>query len=280
METPTPDEIFSLFARGHQTYLMGILNVTPDSFSDGGAHLGREAALAAARRMRDEGAAIIDIGGESTRPGSSPVSTEEELARVLPVIEALVGEPGMVLSIDTTKAVVAREALARGVRILNDIHGLQGPEGEALAAAAAESGAGVVMMHYPAAPLRDEALLEAIGTFFERSIERARAAGIPRHHLVLDPGIGFGKTLAQNWQILRSLRAWDAFGLPILLGASRKSFLGKRLDLPDPADRLAATLATTAAAIAQGVDFIRVHDVAANRDVARVCDLVHRPLPA
>lgn len=253
--------------------IMGILNVTPDSFFDGGRHDLLENALARARLMVTEGARILDIGGQSTRPGYTEISAEEEIARVVPVIEALVRETDAVLSIDTYKPAVARAALKAGAQVLNDIHGLQGaPE---LAGIAAEFGAGVVAMHH------DEAFRDAPGdgiarmkSWLARSLEIAAAAGVPATQVVLDPGIGFFKTQAQNIEILARLGELRALGCPVLLGASRKSVIAHVLDGLPAEERLEGTLATTALAVWQGVEMVRVHDVLANVRAARMAHAI------
>lgn len=255
--------------------IMGILNVTEDSFYDGGQHLSPDAALARARRMVEEGADILDIGGQSTRPGHVEIPEAEELARVLPVLRALAAEfPGLPLSIDTYRPAVAAAALAAGGHILNDVHGLQGPGGDELARLAAEAGAAVVVMHHDPA-LRTIAAaadpLPPVLAWLERSLALATAAGLPDDRVVVDPGIGFGKTQAQNLVLLARLGELRALGRPVLLGVSRKSVIGHALpELAAPADRLEPTLALTALAVRQGVLLHRVHDVLANRRAARM----------
>lgn len=249
--------------------LMGILNVTPDSFSDGGRFDALGTALAQGRRMAAEGAEILDIGGESTRPGASEVSAEEEAARVLPVIEALAREtPAQVLSIDTYKASVAKAACAAGARIINDVWGLQ--RDPAMAAVAAETGAGVCVMHNRRE--KDEALdiVADMEAFFARSLALAEAAGIKRNRIVLDPGVGFGKTLAQNLAAIRAIpQIKKTFGCAVLLGVSRKSFLGL-ITGREVGERLSSTLAAGSYGLLAGADVLRVHDVAAHRDAALV----------
>ena len=252
---------------------MGILNVTPDSFFDGGRHDLLGAALAQAERMIAEGARIIDVGGQSTRPGFVEVTAAEEIARVVPVIEALARRTEVVVSIDTYKLAVARAALAAGAQVLNDIHGLQGaPE---LARLAAESGAAVVAMHHDehfrqpetGAPVDTIARMCA---WLARSLAVAEEAGIAVDRLVLDPGIGFFKTHEQNLEIMGRLGELRALGCPLLLGASRKSFIGRVLDGQPVEERLEGTVATTTLAVWQGVEIVRVHDVAANIRAARM----------
>lgn len=256
-------------AREARACLMGIINVTPDSFSDGGRFNALETALAQARRLEAEGAEILDIGGESTRPGAAEVGPEEEAARVLPVIKAMMQENcARTLSIDTYKASVARAACAAGARIINDVWGLQrDPE---MARVAAEAGAGVCIMHNRRE--KDEALdiVSDMETFFTHSLALAEAAGIPRGRIALDPGIGFGKSLAQNLAAIRAIpHLKSMFGCAVLLGVSRKSFLGlitgRTVD-----ERLSGTLAAGAWGLMAGADVLRVHDVAAHRDAALV----------
>jgi dihydropteroate synthase len=262
---------------------MGIVNTSPDSFHADSRLPSLDAALAHARRLVSEGADLLDIGGQSTRPGYVEISDAEEIARTAPLLRALAAEfPRLPLSIDTYKPAVAAAALEAGAHILNDIHGLQGPGGPALARLAADSGAALVVMHNDPA-LRslsdsDSPLLaprSSLGStvlaFLRRSIEIAASAGVPRERLVIDPGIGFGKTPAQNIALLRDLSALHELGLPILLGVSRKSVFGHILpELATPADRLEATLAATALAVSRGVQIHRVHDVSAARRAALV----------
>ncbi len=246
--------------------MVGILNVTPDSFFDGGRHHTLESALDQAIQMAAEGAAIIDVGGESTRPGHVAVTVEEEIARVGPVIEMLARRIRIPLSIDTHKPAVARAAIAAGAEIINDVHGFQGdPE---LAKIAAQHGCGVILMHHDASfsEMRG-ATMERIAIFLNRSLAIAVAAGVPRERIILDPGIGFGKTHEQNLEILARLGELKSLGCPLLLGASRKSVIGNVVSLPAD-ERLAGTLATTALAVWQGVEFLRVHDVRANLQCA------------
>ena len=261
--------------------IMGILNVTPDSFSDGGRFFDAETAIAHARAMAAEGAAILDIGGESTRPGAEAVSADEELRRVMPVIERL-RDDGPILSIDTCKAAVARAALEAGVHNVNDVTALAAdPE---MAATAAEFGAGVVLMHMQGTPRTMQInptygdVIGDIADFFERRIERAVRAGISKAHIVLDPGIGFGKTLAHNLQILRRLGEFRRLGRPILVGPSRKSFIRMVLG-GEPDDRLEGTAAAVAAAVLAGASIIRAHDVRAMWRVARLSEAIAHAAP-
>ncbi len=264
-------------AWGTRTWLMGILNVTPDSFSGDGL-LGPagdpvEAAIALGRRMVDEGADILDVGGESSRPGHAAVPAAEEIARVVPVIRALrAALPDMPLSIDTTKPAVAEAALSAGAHLVNDVWGVA--EDDALARVAAEHGVPLVIMHNRA-EARYTALVAEVVADLQRAIERAVGAGVPWDRLIVDPGFGFGKDPAQNLALLRELPALRCLGRPVLLGTSRKSTLGKVLDVP-PEERLEATIATTVLGVAAGVDVVRVHDVLPNARAARMADAVVR----
>lgn len=259
---------------GPTPLVMGILNVTPDSFSDGGQHNLVAHALAHARQMLAEGADIIDIGGESTRPGAALVHVQEELDRVLPVIDALIAE-GITapISIDTYKPLVADQAIQAGATIINDVHGLQGaPE---MADIAALYGVPVIAMHWDKARDASTPLLEAMHRYFDATIARAEQAGIGSTQLVLDPGFGFAKSVAENYALLRALRqacsgtAPHQGDFPILVGTSRKSMIGKLLDLP-ASERLAGTIASTVLGYTNGGHIFRVHDVKANRDALRV----------
>ena len=258
--------------------IVGILNVTPDSFFDGGRHQALESALSQATQMAAEGAAIIDIGGQSTRPGHVEVSAEEEIARVVPLIEALAGSLRVPLSIDTYRPAVAQAAVKAGADIINDVHGLhRNPE---LADIAAQHGCGMILMHNEAGFAESRgATMERIATFLRRSLDLAVAAGVPRERIVLDPGIGFAKTHEQNLEILSRLGELRSLGCPLLLGASRKSVIGNVLSLC-PDERLEGTLATTALAVWQGVEFLRVHDVRANYRAALMAKAIRDALPA
>lgn len=257
---------------GQRTLVMGILNVTPDSFSDGGQFYNPDKAVAQARRMEAEGADIIDLGGESTRPGHTPVSVEEELDRVLPVLRALLHEVSLPISIDTTKAVVARRALEEGAHIVNDQWALRADAG--IAPLVAEYGVPLVLMHNQrGTKYRD--LMGDMVRYFEESINMALEAGVARENIIIDPGIGFGKTVEQNIETMRRLRELDCLGLPVLLGTSRKSMIGKTLDLP-PDQRVEGTGATVALGIVNGVDIVRVHDVREMVRVARMTDAMVR----
>ncbi|MDD2732758.1 MAG: dihydropteroate synthase [Desulfuromonadaceae bacterium] len=256
--------------------IMGILNLTPDSFSDGGRCNDPAQAIDKALQMEAEGADIIDIGGESTRPGAALISAEQELARIIPVIERLSAVLKCAISVDTWKSAVAEQALLAGAEIINDISGFNfDPEMAGLAAA---RGAGVVLMHTRGTPAKmqqdtayDDLMLE-ITTSLRNSIERARTAGVSDGCIALDPGIGFGKDAAGNLELLRRLSELSCFGLPILIGTSRKSFIGKILNRPHTDDRLYGTAATAALSVAHGASILRVHDVRAMRDVA---DMTH-----
>jgi len=274
------------FAWGTRTFVMGILNVTPDSFSGDGlvreghgspASSGEraivETAVALARSMVEDGADLLDIGGESTRPGHAEVNADDEIARVVPVLEAIRDAlPEVPLSIDTTKPRVAAAAIDAGAALVNDVWGVA-PD-DALSRLAADRDVPIVLMHNRAEP-RYTALLPEILGDLERAIERSMAAGLPFERILVDPGFGFGKTAEHNLALLRDLAALRLLGRPILLGTSRKSTLGKVLDLPAD-QRVEATVATTVLGIAAGVDIVRVHDVRANARAARMTDAVVR----
>lgn len=260
--------------RGHQlvlgdkTLIMGILNVTPDSFSDGGKFNRQEAALVRAQKLIEEGADIIDIGGESTRPGYTEISAQEEWQRLRPVIEHLCTHSSVPISVDTQKAEVAYKALEAGAHIINDIWGLQkDPE---MANAAACFGAPVIIMHN-----KNEASYQDLWTemcdFFYKSMEIALRKGINEDQIILDPGIGFGKTPDHNLEILSRLEELESLGRPILLGASRKSVIGKALGLPVE-ERLEPTIAISVLGVAAGVDILRVHDVKENKKAVMMAD--------
>jgi dihydropteroate synthase len=264
------------FRWGERTFLMGILNVTPDSFSGDGLAVTVdpvEAAVAQGRRMVADGADLLDVGGESTRPGHAPVSVGEEIARVVPVVAAVrAALPDVPLSIDTTKPAVAEAALAAGANLVNDTWGV-GETG--LMAVAAAARVPIVLMHNRVDPVYRSVVAEVVADL-QRAVERALAAGVRWDDVIVDPGIGFGKTPDQNLAVLRELAALRVIGRPILLGTSRKSTLGRLLDLPAD-QRMEATLATTALGIGQGaVDIVRVHDVRENMRTARIADAVVR----
>jgi dihydropteroate synthase len=255
--------------------VMGVLNVTPDSFSDGGNFFDVERAVAHARQLIAAGADIVDVGGESTRPGAPPVSAEEELRRVGPVIDRL---PGATISVDTTKAVVAERALAAGARIVNDISA--GRFDERMFDVVRDAGAGLVLMHMQGTPQtmqqspRYDDVVAEVCAFLEERIAAAGRAGIEKSQIAVDPGIGFGKTVQHNLQLLAGLERLRTLGCPVLVGTSRKSFIGHALGRPEPTTRLWGTAATVAWAIARGARIVRVHDVAEMADVARMCDAI------
>jgi len=252
--------------------IMGILNLTPDSFSDGGCYLALDAALEQAHSMIAAGADLLDIGGESTRPGAQPVSVQQESERVLPLIEALRQETNIPLSIDTTKAEVAKAALNAGVNFVNDISGFQFDS--EMAATVAAAGAGVFLMHTSGRPsvmqqqTHYDDLLPEVAFFLRQAASRALAAGIAPDAIALDPGIGFGKDLRGNLSLLQQLDKLLTLGYPLLLGTSRKSFIGQVLHLDDPRQRLAGSLASVALGVQQGVRIFRVHDVRPSREAA------------
>ncbi len=267
--------ILDLAAR---THIMGILNVTPDSFSDGGRYVDADRATGRAREMAAQGADIIDIGGESTRPGARPLSEDEELARIIPVIRQLAHELLTPISVDTYKSAVAEKALAAGASIVNDISGLRfSPD---MAKVAADHGAAVVIMHIKGTP-RDMQekpvyadVVSEVASYLEEGVEMALSAGMDREQILIDPGIGFGKTLEHNLTILERLGEFRAIGRPILLGTSRKKFIGTVLDAPEAERRLEGTAATVALGIERGARVMRVHDVAQMVRVARMTDAI------
>jgi len=256
---------------GGRTLVMGIINMTPDSFSDGGLYADAGAAVRAGLHMIEEGADIVDVGGESTRPGYVAVDAGEELKRALPVIAGLVQQTDIPVSIDTYKAAVAKAALEQGARMVNDIWGLQrDPD---MAGVVAAAGAAVVLMHNRGRVEPAIDILDDIRVFFANSLARARAAGIREDRIVLDPGIGFGKTLEQNLSVLARLDELHELGFPILLGTSRKSFIG-RLSPSEPRERLPGTLAANVFAVLGRVAILRVHDVAAHVQALRVAEAI------
>jgi len=291
---------------GTRTYVMGILNVTPDSFSGDGllatpsssptdrsdaTHEGLPRALAQARRFLAAGVDLLDVGGESTRPGAQQVGVDEELARVVPVIEALRLETDVLISIDTYKASVAEAALNAGADMVNDVWGLRADP--ALAKVAASHQAPVILMHNRSKPANADVqarlggryvgmeyanLLEDVKHELMESVAIARAAGIPDEYIILDPGIGFGKTVEQNLELINRLEEIRSLGFPVLLGPSRKSFIGYTLDLP-PDQRVEGTAAAVAVGITRGADIIRVHDVEMMMRVARMTDAIVRRQP-
>ncbi|MEQ8753650.1 MAG: dihydropteroate synthase [Coleofasciculus sp. G1-WW12-02] len=268
------------FCWGERTYLMGVLNVTPDSFSDGGEFNTPEAALTQAQRLVDAGVDILDIGGQSTRPGSEEVSEAAELQRVLPVIKAVRSSLSVPISVDTTRASVAKEAVAVGADMVNDISG--GTFDPDMFPVVAQLRVPIILMHIRGTPqtmqkLTDyHNLIDEIYQFLEGQIRAAINAGIVRSRLIIDPGIGFAKTAEQNVQLLQQLSAFRYLGVPILVGVSRKSFIGRILNQPDPKQRVWGTAAACCAAIASGSDILRVHDVSEMHDVCRVADAIWR----
>jgi len=253
--------------------VMGILNVTPDSFSDGGLYYERDAAVARAEEMAGEGADIIDVGGESTRPGAEPVPEEEQVRRVVPVIEAIARRLETPISIDTSRAAVARRALDAGAQIINDVTALR--DDPMMAPLAAERGAPVVLMHMKGTPRTMqidptyEDVVREVVSFLHERIEAAVSQGVRREQIVVDPGFGFGKTLEHNLELLRRLDELASLGAPILVGTSRKSMLGQILSV-GPRDRVFGMAATVAVALERGVEMVRVHDVRAAVHVAKV----------
>ncbi len=262
---------------GSRTLVMGVLNVTPDSFSDGGRFMDRDAAVERALAMEAEGAGVVDVGGESSRPGSEPVGAAEEMRRVLSVVEALAGRLSIPISVDTTRAETARAALAAGAEIVNDISALRFDP--ALAAVVAETGAGLILMHMRGTPATMQTMAPSTDILADverdllAAIDAATDAGVAFDRLVLDPGIGFGKTLDQNVELLARLDRLGRLDRPLLVGTSRKSFLG-RLTGRDTGDRLAATLASVTAAVLRGAHVVRIHDVAPAVDAVRVADAI------
>ncbi len=263
---------------GSRTCIMGILNATPDSFSDGGLYADPALAVAHAREMAAAGADIVDIGGESTRPGAEPLSEEEELRRIIPLIERLSGEFTVPISVDTYKSSVAKRALQAGASIVNDISGLRfSPD---MAKVVADAGAAVIIMHIKGTPRdmqqnpRYDDVVAEVMSWLAEGIEIAERAGIDREQLLVDPGIGFGKTLEHNLTILNRLDEFRALGRPIVLGTSRKKFIGTVLDVAQPDRRIDGTAATVAFGIERGASVVRVHDVGRMAQVARMTDAI------
>lgn len=264
------------FDRGR--HVMGVVNVTPDSFSDGGLFLQAQRAIAHGEEMAEHGAAILDVGGESTRPGAAPVGEQEELDRVLPVVEGLARNTDALISIDTTKAAVARAALDAGAHIINDVSALGfDPD---MARVAAESGAPLVLMHIRGTPETmqrdvhyDDVVAEVLG-FLDARVQRALDAGVARTQIALDPGFGFGKEVAHNFRLVRELHRLAERGLPILFGPSRKSSLGAVVGGKPPAERVWATAGAVACGVFAGAHMLRVHDVAQMADVVAVAQAV------
>ncbi|MGF1590655.1 MAG: dihydropteroate synthase [Pleurocapsa sp.] len=268
------------FNWGERTYLMGILNVTPDSFSDGGEFDRLETALTQARDMIDHGVDIIDIGGESTRPNAAEISVEEELARVIPVIEKLRQSSSIPISIDTTKAIVAQKAIAAGADMVNDISGATFDD--QMLSTVARLNVPLILMHIRGTPKTMQSLTEyqdvvaEVFKFLTNQIAKAIACGIPKDHLIIDPGIGFAKTAQQSLILIQRLSELKALELPILVGVSRKSFMRPILQKSLPKERIWGTAAACYGAIARGADILRVHDVAQMYDICRVADAIER----
>lgn len=260
---------------GTRTYIMGILNVTPDSFSDGGEYTNIDVAIKRAKDMVSYGADIIDVGGESTRPGADEVGTNREIERVLPVVKRLIEEINVPISVDTYKAQVAEKVLEAGAHIINDVWGLQRDAN--MASVVAKYNVPVIMMHNQKGTEYRKDIMEEICGFFKKSIDIALEAGIKKENIILDPGIGFGKTPEQNMVVMSRLGELNDLGYPILLGTSRKSMIGKILDLPAK-ERVEGTLATTVMGIVQGIDIVRVHDIKENLRAAKVTDAIVRSL--
>ncbi|MNO27346.1 Dihydropteroate synthase [compost metagenome] len=259
------------FTLGERTLVMGILNVTPDSFSDGGRYNNVERALQHAREMIAEGADIIDVGGESTRPGHEPVSEQEELERVIPVVEAMHRElPQVPLSVDTYKAKVAREALKAGAHIINDVWGFKAEA--RMAEVAAEFGCPVILMHNRQDRNYGD-LLADVAADLRECVEIARKAGVKDENIILDPGIGFAKDYSENLRVMRALDDLITLGYPLLLGTSRKRFIRTALDLPVD-EVVFGTAATVALGVAQGCQIVRVHDVKEIKQTVQMCDAV------
>lgn len=265
---------------GSRTLIMGVLNVTPDSFFDKGRFFDKKKAINHALKMTRDGADIIDVGGESTRPGAKEVSVDEELDRVIPVIAALAKRIKNPISIDTRKARVARFALEAGSRIINDVSALR--HDPLMAGVAASSKAAVILMHMKGIPetmqsaSRYKNIIKEISTYLKESIKIALKAGVKKEDIIIDPGIGFGKTLSHNLEILRCLKIFKSLGYPVCIGTSRKSFIGKILGSENPEDRLAGTIATSTIAVMNGANLIRVHDVKEAVHASRVADSIKR----
>lgn len=265
---------------GHRPLVMGIVNVTPDSFSDGGRFFKANAAIEHGLRLIEDGADLLDIGGESTRPGAAPVPLEEELRRVVPVVAALAARSSVPISVDTMKAEVARHCLAAGAAIINDVAGFRDP---ALIAAAAEFRAGMIVMHMQGTPEtmhlspRYTDVVREVGEFFKERLHALADVGIPPEAICLDPGIGFGKNLDHTLELLAKLGTFGRFDRPVCLGVSRKGFIGQICGRPR-SDRLAGSLAVACFASARGAaQVLRVHDVAATRDAALMLEAIDRP---
>ncbi|MGC8602939.1 MAG: dihydropteroate synthase [Desulfomonilaceae bacterium] len=270
-----------LLFKEHRTKVMGIINVTPDSFSDGGVHFDHDQAIGCGLKMLEEGADILDVGGESTRPGSFPVNTEEEIRRTAPVISAICRHrPEAFVSIDTRRKDVAQAALSAGAIIINDISGFR--DDPDLATLAADSGAFLVVMHMLGTPrtmqmdIHYDSFPGDIYTFFERRIADLEHVGVSPEKIIIDPGIGFGKTFAQNLILINRLSEFSSLGKPILMGPSRKSFIGKIIGEPEASKRDVATMATISMSICRGASIVRAHDVKSTVQVSRVTDAILR----
>lgn len=259
-----------VFDLTHHTYIMAILNMTPDSFSDGGSYATLDDALYRVEQMLAEGADVIDVGGESTRPGHAVIGDEEEIQRVTPVIEAITKRFDVPVSIDTYKSAVAKAALQSGAHMVNDIWGLQ--HDPAMAGVIAQAGAACCLMHNQQGTQYDNLLLECLETL-RQSAKKAEQAGVPREHIMLDPGIGFGKTCAQNLALMGQLEQFRLLGYPMLLGTSRKSMIGLTLDLPAD-QRVEGTLVTTVLAVQAGWNFVRVHDIKENYRTIKMAEAI------
>jgi dihydropteroate synthase len=258
---------------GTRSIVMGILNITPDSFSDGGKFLSLDTAMQQAKKLAREGAGIIDVGAESTRPGHTPVTAEEELARLEPILGKLTGSIDLPFSIDTSKAKVARRAAELGVSVVNDVWGLQRDPG--MADTVADTGTAVIVMHNRDSADPELDIVADMRRFFDRSLRLAEAACIPSARIILDPGIGFGKSRAQNFTVLANLAALKDYGLPVLIGVSRKSLLAEN-DAPPAGASVVRTLAANLAAAANGASIFRVHDVAEHVAAFKVFDAIAR----
>lgn len=261
-----------------RTYLMGILNVTPDSFSDGGQFYQRETALKQAQKMIEAGVDIIDIGGQSTRPGATPISLEEELRRVIPIISTIREYSDIPISVDTTRSIVAQQSIDAGADIINDISA--GTFDDKMLETVAHLQVPFVMMHIKGNPetmqnlTNYKDLIGEIRLFFKQQIEKAINLGIKKEHIIIDPGIGFAKNYEQNLEILKKIPQIKTLGFPVLIGTSRKSFIGKILNKDNPQERVWGTGATSCYAIIQGANILRVHDVAEMSDIIKVTDVL------
>ena len=268
------------FHWGRRTYLMGILNVTPDSFSDGGQYNTLQSALSQAQYMINHGADIIDIGGQSTRPGAEEISYTEEFERVIPIIKAIREQFSIPISIDTTRAKIAEKAIAAGADMINDISG--GTFDPEMFNLAARVDVPIILMHMRGKPenmqqmTNYQDLVPDILDFLGLQLQKAIACGVDSEKIIIDPGIGFAKTFEQNIQLLRRLSDFKVLGVPILIGTSRKSFIGKIINQQDPQKRVWGTAATCCSAIMSGADILRIHDVAEIYDVSRVADTIYR----